>query len=56
VTVLAGGADAVAARIMEYAVAGATDLMLGFADFPSTRMLEAFAASVRTRLEAPPGV
>jgi alkanesulfonate monooxygenase SsuD/methylene tetrahydromethanopterin reductase-like flavin-dependent oxidoreductase (luciferase family) len=51
-TVLAGGPDGVAARIAEYAAAGATDLMLGFTDFPSTRMLEAFAVGVRPRLEA----
>ena len=51
-TVLAGGPDAVAARIAEYAAAGATDLMLGFADFPSTSMLEAFAGEVRPRLAA----
>jgi alkanesulfonate monooxygenase SsuD/methylene tetrahydromethanopterin reductase-like flavin-dependent oxidoreductase (luciferase family) len=50
-TVLAGGPDVVVARIAEYAAAGATDLMLGFTDFPSTRMLEAFAARVRPRLE-----
>jgi alkanesulfonate monooxygenase SsuD/methylene tetrahydromethanopterin reductase-like flavin-dependent oxidoreductase (luciferase family) len=49
---LAGTPDAVAARIAEYAAAGATDLMLGFADFPSTRMLESFARHVRPRLEA----
>jgi hypothetical protein len=29
-----------------YESAGATDLMLGFADFPSTGMLETFAATV----------
>jgi alkanesulfonate monooxygenase SsuD/methylene tetrahydromethanopterin reductase-like flavin-dependent oxidoreductase (luciferase family) len=51
-TVLAGGPDAVAGRIVEYARAGATDLMLGFTDFPSTRMLEAFAADVRPRIAA----
>lgn len=51
-TVLAGDPDAVAARIAEYAAAGATDLMLGFTDFPSTRMLEAFAADVRPRVQA----
>jgi alkanesulfonate monooxygenase SsuD/methylene tetrahydromethanopterin reductase-like flavin-dependent oxidoreductase (luciferase family) len=51
-TVLAGEADAVAARIAEYVAAGATDLMLGFTDFPSTRMLEEFAFHVRPRLEA----
>ena len=51
-TLLTGGADAVAARLAEYAAAGATDVMLGFTDFPSTRMLEAFARDVRPRLEA----
>ena len=51
-TVLAGDPDTIAARVAEYAAAGATDLMLGFADFPSTLMLEAFAAHVRPRLEA----
>jgi alkanesulfonate monooxygenase SsuD/methylene tetrahydromethanopterin reductase-like flavin-dependent oxidoreductase (luciferase family) len=51
-TLLAGGPDAVAARLAEYADAGATDVMLGFTDFPSTRMLEAFAREVRPRLEA----
>ena len=35
-----------AARIEEYAAAGATDLMLGFADFPATRMTELFAERV----------
>jgi len=32
-----------AARIAQYAAAGATDLMLGFADFPATRMVEIIA-------------
>jgi alkanesulfonate monooxygenase SsuD/methylene tetrahydromethanopterin reductase-like flavin-dependent oxidoreductase (luciferase family) len=45
-TALHGDADAIAARVGEYAQAGATDLMLGLADFPSTAMLEAFAARV----------
>jgi hypothetical protein len=45
-TVLAGDAAAVTGRIGRYEAAGATDLMLGFADFPSTAMLEAFAAAV----------
>ena len=40
-------ADAVAARIAQYAAAGATDLMLGFADFPATRMVEIIAERVR---------
>jgi alkanesulfonate monooxygenase SsuD/methylene tetrahydromethanopterin reductase-like flavin-dependent oxidoreductase (luciferase family) len=51
-TVLAGEPEAVAARIAAYAAAGATDLMLGFTDFPSTRMLESFALHVRPRLVA----
>lgn len=45
-TVLAGNAPAIARRIASYEAAGATDLTLGFADFPSTRMLELFAATV----------
>ena len=40
---LIGDAETIAARIAMYAEAGATDLMLGFADFPDTAMLEAFA-------------
>lgn len=51
-TALAGEPDAVAARIAEYVAAGVTDLMLGFTDFPSTRMLEQFAGRVRPRLDA----
>src|SRR5262249_60884707 len=43
---LAGTAEAVRARIAEYAAAGVTDLMLGFADFPATGMLELFAERV----------
>jgi len=43
---LAGTADAVRARVAEYAAAGVTDLMLGFADFPATGMLELFAERV----------
>jgi alkanesulfonate monooxygenase SsuD/methylene tetrahydromethanopterin reductase-like flavin-dependent oxidoreductase (luciferase family) len=42
-TVLAGDGPALVARMAEYERAGATDLMLGFADFPSTAMLETFA-------------
>ena len=49
-TALVGDADTVAARIVEYAAAGATDLMLGFADFPATGMLERFAREVAPRL------
>ena len=45
-TALAGTADAVRARVAEYATAGVTDLMLGFADFPATGMLELFAERV----------
>jgi alkanesulfonate monooxygenase SsuD/methylene tetrahydromethanopterin reductase-like flavin-dependent oxidoreductase (luciferase family) len=51
-TALAGDADAVAARVVEYASAGATDLMLGFADFPATGMLERFARDVLPRAQA----
>lgn len=49
-TALAGDPEIVAARIAEYAAAGATDLMLGFADFPATGMLERFAREVAPRL------
>jgi alkanesulfonate monooxygenase SsuD/methylene tetrahydromethanopterin reductase-like flavin-dependent oxidoreductase (luciferase family) len=49
-TALVGDADTVAARIVEYAAAGVTDLMLGFADFPATGMLERFARDVAPRL------
>jgi alkanesulfonate monooxygenase SsuD/methylene tetrahydromethanopterin reductase-like flavin-dependent oxidoreductase (luciferase family) len=49
-TALSGDAGAVAERIREYAAAGATDLMLGFADFPATDMLERFAREVFPRL------
>jgi alkanesulfonate monooxygenase SsuD/methylene tetrahydromethanopterin reductase-like flavin-dependent oxidoreductase (luciferase family) len=49
-TALVGDADAVAARVREYADAGATDLMLGFVDFPATGMLERFARDVLPRL------
>lgn len=49
-TALAGDADRLAARIAEYAAAGVTDLMLGFADFPATGMLERFAREVAPRL------
>jgi alkanesulfonate monooxygenase SsuD/methylene tetrahydromethanopterin reductase-like flavin-dependent oxidoreductase (luciferase family) len=45
-TALIGDAGEVAARVVEYAAAGATDLMLGFADFPATGMLERFARDV----------
>jgi alkanesulfonate monooxygenase SsuD/methylene tetrahydromethanopterin reductase-like flavin-dependent oxidoreductase (luciferase family) len=46
-TVLAGDGEAIAWRIADYEAAGATDLMLGFADFPETEMLESFAAKIR---------
>jgi alkanesulfonate monooxygenase SsuD/methylene tetrahydromethanopterin reductase-like flavin-dependent oxidoreductase (luciferase family) len=52
-TALAGDANAIAARIDEYAAAGATDLMLGFADTPETGMLERFAREVIPRLSPP---
>src|SRR5262249_1796637 len=52
-TVLAGDGDAIARRIADYESAGATDLMLGFADFPGTGMLESFAAGVLARWGAP---
>jgi alkanesulfonate monooxygenase SsuD/methylene tetrahydromethanopterin reductase-like flavin-dependent oxidoreductase (luciferase family) len=45
-TVLAGNGRAVAERLAAYEAAGATDLMVGFADFPATRMLEALAAAL----------
>jgi alkanesulfonate monooxygenase SsuD/methylene tetrahydromethanopterin reductase-like flavin-dependent oxidoreductase (luciferase family) len=51
-TALVGDADEVVARVVEYADAGATDLMLGFADFPATGMLERFARDVLPRVEA----
>jgi len=48
-TVLAGDDEAISRRIAAYEAAGATDLMLGFADFPETRMLESFAAKILAR-------
>ena len=42
-TALIGDRETVAAGIAAYAAAGATDLMLGFADFPATGMLEGLA-------------
>jgi alkanesulfonate monooxygenase SsuD/methylene tetrahydromethanopterin reductase-like flavin-dependent oxidoreductase (luciferase family) len=45
-TALIGTPDAVRARIGEYTAVGATDLMLGFADFPATQMTELFAERV----------
>ena len=44
-TVVTGDRTAIAARLADYEAAGATDLMLGFVDFPETEMLEAFAAA-----------
>ena len=49
-TVLAGTPDTVADSIARYGEAGVTDLMLGFADFPATAMLEAFAERVLPHL------
>jgi len=49
-TALVGDSEAVAARILAYAGAGATDLMLGFVDFPATTMLELIAREVVPRL------
>jgi len=54
-TALVGDADAMAARVLEYVDAGATDLMLGFADFPATGMLERFARDVAPRVAAAEG-
>lgn len=51
-TALVGDAETVAARVLDYAGAGATDLMLGFADFPATGMLERFVRDVLPRLAA----
>jgi alkanesulfonate monooxygenase SsuD/methylene tetrahydromethanopterin reductase-like flavin-dependent oxidoreductase (luciferase family) len=49
---LVGDADAVVARARAYGKAGATDLMVGFADFPATTMLERFAKRVLAALTA----
>jgi alkanesulfonate monooxygenase SsuD/methylene tetrahydromethanopterin reductase-like flavin-dependent oxidoreductase (luciferase family) len=49
-TALVGDATAVAEGARAYEAAGATDLLLGFADFPATGMLEAFAATVAPAL------
>jgi alkanesulfonate monooxygenase SsuD/methylene tetrahydromethanopterin reductase-like flavin-dependent oxidoreductase (luciferase family) len=51
-TALVGDAETVAARILAYQAAGATDLMLGFVDFPATAMLERVAREVVPRLAA----
>ena len=50
--ILAGEAPALVMRVAAYAAAGATDLMLGFADFPETAMLERFARDVLPALAA----
>ena len=49
-TALIGDPEAVATQIRAYAQAGATDLMLGFVDFPATTMLERMAREVVPRL------
>jgi alkanesulfonate monooxygenase SsuD/methylene tetrahydromethanopterin reductase-like flavin-dependent oxidoreductase (luciferase family) len=51
-TTLAGDAAAVRAAALAYQAAGATDLLLGFADFPATGMLDAFAGTVAPVLRA----
>src|SRR5262249_4404444 len=51
-TLLAGDATAVQHAASAYEAAGATDLLLGFADLPATGMLEAFAATVTPALRA----
>jgi alkanesulfonate monooxygenase SsuD/methylene tetrahydromethanopterin reductase-like flavin-dependent oxidoreductase (luciferase family) len=45
-TALIGDRETVLEGIRAYAAAGATDLMLGFADFPATTMLERLARAV----------
>jgi alkanesulfonate monooxygenase SsuD/methylene tetrahydromethanopterin reductase-like flavin-dependent oxidoreductase (luciferase family) len=49
---LVGDPATLAARVEAYAAAGATDLMVGFADFPATAMLERFAREVLPALRA----
>lgn len=49
---LVGEPAEILARIRAYAAAGATDLMLGFADFPDTTMLARFARDVLPALGA----
>lgn len=51
---LLGDVETVASRIARYAAAGATDLMLGFTDFPATAMLERFAREVLPALTVMP--
>jgi alkanesulfonate monooxygenase SsuD/methylene tetrahydromethanopterin reductase-like flavin-dependent oxidoreductase (luciferase family) len=48
-TALVGDAEAVADQVLAYAMAGATDMMLGFVDFPATTMLERIARDVVPR-------
>ena len=50
---LIGDAETVVARAVAYGAAGATDVMLGFADFPDTTMLERFARRVLPALTTP---
>jgi alkanesulfonate monooxygenase SsuD/methylene tetrahydromethanopterin reductase-like flavin-dependent oxidoreductase (luciferase family) len=45
-TALAGDPEEVRAQVARYRAAGATDLMLSFADFPRTGMLRRFARTV----------
>jgi len=49
---LVGDTDAVVARARAYGAAGATDLMVGFDDFPETAMLERFGTRVLPALSA----
>jgi len=49
---LVGDSETVLTRVLAYRDAGATDLMIGFADFPETTMLERFAARVLPALSA----
>ena len=53
-TALTGDALAVRTAALAYEAAGATDLLLGFADFPATGMLETFAATVAPALRMDP--
>jgi len=53
---LVGDAEAVVARALVYREAGATDLMVGFVDFPDTTMLERFAKRVLPALTAGPRI
>jgi alkanesulfonate monooxygenase SsuD/methylene tetrahydromethanopterin reductase-like flavin-dependent oxidoreductase (luciferase family) len=49
---LAGDVETVVKRVVAYRQAGATDLMIGFTDFPDTTMLERFATRVMPALSA----